>query len=261
MSERSLTRTFYDFPGESSRSAATTRGRRPPVSGRGYGGRMTMRVVAYRRPLPSSDPASLEDFELPVPEPGPQPDPPGPGRGGVGEPRRREDAAASDLAGSPGCSASTPQAWSPPSAARWACSPWATRSTTPGPRARPQRRPVPAGQRADRRAQAAHADLRPGRGAAADQHHRVGDAVRRFRLARELARCWSCRGGRRRSMVVQLARALTGLTVICTAPAPITAWALDLGAHDVVNHHDLCPPCGRSRRTASTTCSPRTPPG
>ena len=33
---------------------------------------MTMRVVAYRRPLPSSDPASLEDLELPVPEPGPR---------------------------------------------------------------------------------------------------------------------------------------------------------------------------------------------
>ena len=32
----------------------------------------TMRAVAYRRPAPVSDPASLEDVELPVPEPGPR---------------------------------------------------------------------------------------------------------------------------------------------------------------------------------------------
>ncbi|WP_090769044.1 zinc-binding alcohol dehydrogenase family protein [Nonomuraea maritima] len=32
----------------------------------------TMRAVAYRRPLPISDPAALEDVELPVPEPGPR---------------------------------------------------------------------------------------------------------------------------------------------------------------------------------------------
>jgi NADPH:quinone reductase len=31
-----------------------------------------MRAVGYRRPLPSSDPASLEDLEVPVPEPGPR---------------------------------------------------------------------------------------------------------------------------------------------------------------------------------------------
>ncbi len=31
----------------------------------------TMRAVAYRRPLPVTDPASLEDVELPVPTPGP----------------------------------------------------------------------------------------------------------------------------------------------------------------------------------------------
>ncbi|HWG15971.1 MAG TPA: zinc-binding alcohol dehydrogenase family protein [Streptosporangiaceae bacterium] len=31
-----------------------------------------MRAVGYRKPLPSSDPASLEDLEVPVPEPGPR---------------------------------------------------------------------------------------------------------------------------------------------------------------------------------------------
>ena len=32
----------------------------------------TMRAVAYRKPRPVSDPASLEDVELPVPRPGPR---------------------------------------------------------------------------------------------------------------------------------------------------------------------------------------------
>ena len=44
------------------------------------------------------------------------------------------------------------------------------------------------------------------------------------------------------SMVVQLARTLTGLTVIGTASRPESRqWALDLGAHYVVDHHDLVP--------------------
>lgn len=42
------------------------------------------------------------------------------------------------------------------------------------------------------------------------------------------------------SMVVQLARALTDLTVIGTASRPDSRrWATDLGAHHVVDHHDL----------------------
>ena len=41
-------------------------------------------------------------------------------------------------------------------------------------------------------------------------------------------------------MVIQLARALTGLTVIGSASRDESRkWALDLGAHDVVDHHDL----------------------
>ena len=31
-----------------------------------------MRAVGYHKPLPISDPASLEDLEVPVPEPGPR---------------------------------------------------------------------------------------------------------------------------------------------------------------------------------------------
>ncbi|GAA3786344.1 zinc-binding alcohol dehydrogenase family protein [Sphaerisporangium flaviroseum] len=42
------------------------------------------------------------------------------------------------------------------------------------------------------------------------------------------------------SMVVQLARTLTDLTVVGTASRPESSeWALGLGAHHVVNHHDL----------------------
>jgi zinc-binding alcohol dehydrogenase family protein len=42
------------------------------------------------------------------------------------------------------------------------------------------------------------------------------------------------------SMVVQLARALTGVSVIGTASRPESRqWARDLGAHHVIDHHDL----------------------
>lgn len=42
------------------------------------------------------------------------------------------------------------------------------------------------------------------------------------------------------SMVIQLARALTRLTVIGTASRPESRqWGLDMGAHQVVGHHDL----------------------
>ncbi|MFC7387704.1 zinc-binding alcohol dehydrogenase family protein [Sphaerisporangium rhizosphaerae] len=42
------------------------------------------------------------------------------------------------------------------------------------------------------------------------------------------------------SMVVQLARALTGLTVIGTASRPESReWVLGLGAHEIADHHDL----------------------
>jgi NADPH2:quinone reductase len=42
------------------------------------------------------------------------------------------------------------------------------------------------------------------------------------------------------SMVVQLARALTGLTIVGTASRPESRdWATRLGAHHVVDHHDL----------------------
>jgi NADPH:quinone reductase-like Zn-dependent oxidoreductase len=40
------------------------------------------------------------------------------------------------------------------------------------------------------------------------------------------------------STLTQIARRLTGLTVIATASRPETvAWAQDMGAHHVINHH------------------------
>jgi zinc-binding alcohol dehydrogenase family protein len=42
------------------------------------------------------------------------------------------------------------------------------------------------------------------------------------------------------SMVVQLARALSGVEVVGTASTPASQkWVLGLGAHDVIDHHDL----------------------
>ncbi|MFC6082188.1 zinc-binding alcohol dehydrogenase family protein [Sphaerisporangium aureirubrum] len=42
------------------------------------------------------------------------------------------------------------------------------------------------------------------------------------------------------SMVIQLARALTGVRIVATASRPESRqWALDMGAHEVIDHHDL----------------------
>jgi len=64
----------------------------------------------------------------------------------------------------------------------------------------------------------------------------------RFRVGRDDTRTLlvvSAAGGVG-SMVVQLARALTGLTVIGTASRPASQrWAGEMGAHHVVDHHDL----------------------
>jgi NADPH:quinone reductase-like Zn-dependent oxidoreductase len=50
-------------------------------------------------------------------------------------------------------------------------------------------------------------------------------------------------------MALQLARALTGLTIVGTASRPESRqWALDLGAHHVVDHHDLVAASARSTR-------------
>ncbi|MFK7957433.1 MAG: zinc-binding alcohol dehydrogenase family protein [Lysobacterales bacterium] len=45
------------------------------------------------------------------------------------------------------------------------------------------------------------------------------------------------------SIMVQLARQLTGLTVVATASRPDTAdWVKKMGAHHVINHHEPLPP-------------------
>ena len=84
--------------------------------------------------------------------------------------------------------------------------------------------------------------LRPGRGAAADLDHRVGIAVRSPRRVpgnsvdpRTLLIIGGAGGVG--SILIQLARRLTGLTVVATASRPeIAKWCLDLGAHAVIDH-------------------------
>ena len=125
------------------------------------------------------------------------------------------------------------------------CSPWATRSTTPGPSAGPAA--TPQFQLVDERivgpkprtltfAQAAALPL-----TSITAWETLFD---RFRLGAESSGTLLvlAAAGGVGSMVVQLARALTGLTVIGTASRPESRqWALDLGAHHVVDHHDLVP--------------------
>ena len=57
------------------------------------------------------------------------------------------------------------------------------------------------------------------------------------------------------SILVQLARQLTGLTVIGTASRPQTqAWVRELGAHHVIDHgQPLAGNCGASASTKSAT--------
>ena len=74
------------------------------------------------------------------------------------------------------------------------------------------------------------------------------------------------------SIVTQLARALTSLTVVGTASRPESAkFARDMGAHHIVDHHKpLAPQLARWRRTGwttssapsarSATCAPTPPP-
>ena len=132
----------------------------------------------------------------------------------------------------------------------------ATRCSTPA--RSPARRQcrVPSRRRAPRRPQAGQARLDRGGGAAADLDHRVGSVVRPARHPR---------AGRRRglnlllivggaggvgSMAIQFARKLTDATVIATASRPETRqWALELGAHHVVDHSK--PLARKSRRSAS----------
>ena len=70
--------------------------------------------------------------------------------------------------------------------------------------------------------QAPQPDLRPGRRAAADHHHRVGVLFDRFRLNPESSGVLLVLGatGGVGSMVTQLARALTRMVIIGTASRP-----------------------------------------
>ena len=137
-----------------------------------------MRAVGYRKPLPISDPASLEDLEVPVPEPGPRDllvrveavsvNPVDVKIRASADPGGEPKILGYDAAGVVVATGPDVTLFSPGDEVYYAG------------HHRPARhgRAVPPGRRAHRRAQAPQPGLRPGRRAAADHHHRVGIAVR-----------------------------------------------------------------------------------
>ena len=204
----------------------------------------TMRAVAYRKPRPVSDPASLEDVELPVPRPGPRDllvrveavsvnpvdvklrasSDPG------GQPRVLGfDAAGvvTAIGGDVSMFATGDEVFYAGSVGR------------PGSDAQFQvvdERIVGHKPRTLTFAQAAALPL-----TSLAAWETLFDRFRLDAASTGTLLALAAAGGVG-SMVVQLARALTGLTVIGTASRPESRqWALDLGAHYVVNHHDLVP--------------------
>jgi NADPH2:quinone reductase len=202
----------------------------------------TMRAVAYRKPLPIADPASLEDVELPVPEPGPRDllvrveavsvnpvdfkvrtgNDPG------GQPKvLGYDAAGVVVAAGHDVTLFTPgdEVY------------YAGAINRPGTNAQfhvVDERVVGHKPRTLSFAQAAALPL-----TTITAWEALFD---RFRLTTGSSGTLLVLGaaGGVGSMIIQLARALTGVTVIGTASRPESRqWALDLGARHVVGHHDL----------------------
>ena len=204
----------------------------------------TMRAVAYRKPLPSSDPASLEDLELPVPEPGPR-DLLVQVKAVSVNPADVKMRAGSDPGGQPrvlGFDASGVVTAIGGGVSMFAVGDevyYAGSVSRPGSDAQFQladERIVGPKPRTLTFAQAAALPL-----TSITAWETLFD---RFRLGAESSGTLLvlAAAGGVGSMVIQLARALTGLTVIGTASRPESRqWALDLGAHYVVNHHDLVP--------------------
>lgn len=205
---------------------------------------MTMRVVAYRRPLPSSDPASLEDLELPVPEPGPR-DLLVQVKAVSVNPADVKMRAGSDPGGQPrvlGFDASGVVTAIGGQVSMFAVGDevyYAGSVSRPGSDAQFQLVDERIAGPKPRTLSFAEAAALPLTSITAWE-----TLFDRFRLGAESSGTLLvlAAAGGVGSMVVQLARALTGLTVIGTASRPESRqWALDLGAHHVVNHHDLVP--------------------
>src|ERR1700761_5282676 len=201
-----------------------------------------MRAVGYRKPLPISDPASLEDLELPVPEPGPRDllvrveavsvnpvdvkvrasaDP-------GGEPR----ILGYDAAGTVVATGSDVLLFSPGDEVYYAGT--IDRPGTDAQFHAVDERIVGHKPRSLTFAQAAALPL-----TTITAWEALFD---RFRLNPESSGVLVVLGaaGGVGSMITQLARALTRMVIIGTASRPESQqWVLDHGAHHVVDHHDL----------------------
>ena len=112
----------------------------------------------------------------------------------------------------------------------------------------------------------ASAVLRRGRGDAADDDHRLRGAVRAAAHAARRGRPGEAvlilgGGGGVASIAIQLARQLTGLTVLATASRPETReWCLSLGAHHVLDHAGDLPAQVKALACGCRMCSASTGP-
>jgi NADPH2:quinone reductase len=202
----------------------------------------TMRAVAYRRSLPISDPASLEDVELPVPTPGPRDllvrveavsaNPVDTKVRKGNDPGGRPKVLGYDAAGVVTAVGEDVTLFDVGDEVYYAGS-----ITRPGTNARfhlVDERIVGHKPRTLGFAEAAALPL-----TTITAWETLFD---RFRLGADSTGTLLvlAAAGGVGSMAIQLARALTGLTVVGTASRPESRkWALDLGAHHVVDHHDL----------------------
>ncbi len=203
-----------------------------------------MHAVAYRAPLPSSDPASLEDVELPVPVPGPRDllvriravsvNPVDVKLRAGSDPGGQPRVLGFDAAGVVTAVGGEVSMFAPGDDVFYAGS-----VARPGSDAEFQVVNERIAGHKPRTLTFSQAAALPLTGLTAWEtlfdRFRLGASSTGTLLALAAA-------GGVGSMVVQLARARTGLTVIGTASRPESRqWALGLGAHHVVDHHDLVP--------------------
>jgi NADPH:quinone reductase len=201
-----------------------------------------MRAVGYRKPLPISDPASLEDLEVPVPEPGPRDllvrveavsvNPVDVKTRASADPGGEPKILGYDAAGVVVATGADVALFSPGDEVYYAGA-----INRPGTDAQfhvVDERIVGHKPRSLTFAQAAALPL-----TTITAWEALFD---RFRLTPESSGVLVVLGaaGGVGSMITQLTRALTRLVIIGTASRPESQqWALDHGAHHVIDHHDL----------------------
>jgi zinc-binding alcohol dehydrogenase family protein len=201
-----------------------------------------MRAVGYRKALPISDPASLEDLEVPVPEPGPRDllvrveavsvNPVDVKVRASSDPGGEPKILGYDAAGTVVATGSDVQLFSPGDEVYYAGS-----IDRPGTDAQfhvVDERITGHKPRSLTFAQAAALPL-----TTITAWEALFD---RFRLNPESSGVMVVLGaaGGVGSMIIQLTRALTRMVVVGTASRPESQqWAQELGAHHVIDHHDL----------------------